>query len=158
VGEAQELARRGGAVGVDEADEVGVGAFEGLGDHAPLAELGVRERVHTRVLPLVGVDDLRRAVGARVERAEEPDVVVRAGGAIRTQGAVDPVLLVVRWHHDVETHSDLPGLGRCLRYWPCAPGQAGADGGYVARRWTRGEWCPKASQCSTDERANVALV
>ena len=43
VGEPQQLGRRRRAVGVDEADEVGVGAPEGLGDHPALAELGVLE-------------------------------------------------------------------------------------------------------------------
>ena len=112
LGQAQQLARRRRAVGVDEAHQLGVRAGEGLGDHPALPELGVLDRAHAVVLALVRMDDVRRAVGAGIERDEEPDALIRAGGAIRTQGAIDPVLFVVRWHHDVETHSDLPGLGR----------------------------------------------
>ena len=53
VGQPQQLARRRRAVGVDEADELGVRARERLGDHAALAELGVLERPHALVLALM---------------------------------------------------------------------------------------------------------
>ena len=114
LGQAQQLARRRRAVGVDEPHELGVGAREGLRDHAALPELGVLEGPHALVGTLVGAHDLGRAVRAGVERDEEADARLRAGVTVGTQRAADPFLFVVRWHHDVETHTDLPGLGRSM--------------------------------------------
>jgi hypothetical protein len=48
-------------------------------------------------------DDLGRAVGARVQGDEEADVAP-ARRAVGVQRAVDPLLLVVGGHDDVQAH------------------------------------------------------
>src|SRR4051794_32473346 len=104
----QHLRRRRGAIGVDEAEHVRVRTAERRGYHAALAELGVTVQTNAAVLVAMLADDLGGAVRAAVERDVEAHVASATNGSVGTERSVDPVFLVVRGDHDVETQKDLP--------------------------------------------------
>src|SRR5215216_5729758 len=108
VGQAQHLGRRRRAVGVHEAEHVGIRAAEGLGDHAALAELRIFVQAHAPVFVGVLTNDLGGAVRAAIEGNLKAHVAPATNGPVGTEGATNPVLLVVRGDHDVKTQENLP--------------------------------------------------
>ena len=121
-----------------------------------LAELGVFERPHAVVVARVRADDLRRRVGARVERDEEADAVVRAGGAIRTQRAIDPCpprcALASRCRDALRP----PWSGSGLRLWGAAPQVGPARKGGTTRAGGPGFSVPEGSNPEHQNAANDA--
>jgi hypothetical protein len=127
VGHAGELGRRGGAVGVDEADEVGVATAKGLHQHAALPELGELVQVDPRVDPGVGADDVGGAVVAPVEGDVKADVGLGETGAVRPQRPLDPLLFVVRGDDDVQGHGQSPSVRGVEREAVCVSAGPGGD-------------------------------
>jgi hypothetical protein len=109
--QAQQLAGRSCAVGIDEADEVGIRAGEGLTDHAPLTELGQGQDADAIVLGHVISHDRLGSVRARVQGDDKSDPGIPDLSAVAGQGATDSVFLVVGWKNDVQAHASLHWLG-----------------------------------------------
>jgi len=95
----------GVAQSVDERDELGIAAPEGLHQHAALAELGELVQHHAPVGGGVGPHDVGRVVLAAVEGNEEADVGLREAGPIGPERPVDALLLVVGRDDDVQGHA-----------------------------------------------------
>ena len=141
IGQAAQLLGRGGAVGVDEADEVGVGpgrGAEALAQGPALAELGELEEPDARVLGGVAADDVEGAVLAPVQGDPEADVIGGQGFAVGAQRPVDPVLLVVGRQNEVESQGGL----------------LGAKTERTARRGKSAHHCRNRTVMSGEEHAN----
>ena len=118
VDQSKELSGRGGAVGVDEPDHVGVAVPERLHDHPALAQLGELVQLYTGIHLGMGSHHVGRAVGARVERDQEAGPGVGHGGAVGAQGPVDAGFFVESRDHNVDAHRAGPPL-------PCIAGRIG---------------------------------
>jgi hypothetical protein len=99
--EPEEFRRRCSAVGVDEADEIGLTDTERLHEHSALPELGELQEADPMVGRHMSAHHVDRSIRTSIQRNDEACVGRLASGSIRTKRATDPFLLVMGGDHDV---------------------------------------------------------